>query len=124
MQSCYRVNPVHNVVNHAINRAQTYFSKRFAMTRHPARPPLTGTHPGASVSPSVAIEDWDALFTAVKARLTLAAHPRDGSTPKPTMSDTAQMERLCATVLDCVAALDQLHTTARDELMKRGSLKG
>lgn len=118
MQSSYRVKPLHNVLNQTINRALTHFSNRFPMTRLPDRPQFTSTNPGAAVSPNVAIEDWDVLFTAVKARLWLIGQPQDAPGPESPPADALQLVR--ASVLECVQALDQLHTTAQDELAKRG----
>lgn len=117
MQSSYPVNLVHHAVNQTINRALTHFSKRFPMTRHPERPQSTSTHPGAAVSPSVAIEDWDALFGAVKARLTLIGQPQDALGAEPPTAYALEAAR--AAVLECVQALDQLHATARQELARR-----
>lgn len=119
MQSSYPVNPFHEAVNRTINRALTHFSKRLSMTRHPARPESEPMSPVAAAPGAVAIEDWDAMFTAVKARLTLAAQSSNATTPQPAAADSAQVERLCATVLECVAALDQLQFKALDELARR-----
>lgn len=117
MQRSYRANIVQHAVNQTINWAMAHFSKRFAMTRHPARPQPKSTKPGAAVSPSLAIEDWDTLFTAVKARLTLIGQPLDAPAAEPKAAN--EMELFRASVLECVQALDQLHMTARDELARR-----
>lgn len=118
MQSHYPANPFHHAINQTINRALTRFNNRFAMSRQ-AGPEPKHIKPGAAVSCGIAIEDWDVLFTAVKTRLTLAAQPQGNPATQPMLADAAQVERICATVLDCVAALDQLHMTVRDELARR-----
>lgn len=96
------------------------------MTQRQARPESTEINPGAVESPGVAIEDWDTLFTAVKARLALLAQTqtqmpaRNPIATAPLSAEAAQLEHLCASVLECVAALDQLHATALDALAKAG----
>ena len=113
MQSSY---PVNLLVNQTINRALTHFSNRFAMTRHPERSQSTRIHPGATALPSVAIEDWDVLFSAVKARLTLIGQPQNAACAEPPTANALELVR--ASVLECVQALDQLHATARQELAR------
>jgi hypothetical protein len=121
MQLSYRVNPVH----HVLNRALIHFSKRLSMTRHTERPGSKSmTDPVGAVFPGVALEDWDAMFTAVKARLTLAAQAHAATTSRAMPADSAQLDRLSATVLECVASLDQLHSTAREALTACGRLPG
>lgn len=117
MPSSYRVNIIPHVVNQTINRALTHFCKRFAMMRHPERPQATSTKPCPVVPPSVAIEDWDALFSAVKARLTLIGQPQNAACAEPPTANALELVR--ASVLECVQALDQLHATARQELAGR-----
>lgn len=117
MPTFYRVNLFHEAINETVNQVLTHFSKRLSMSRHPAPPELTATQPDVAAPHNVAFEDWDAMFTAVKARLMLVARAPDGITPAPTVGDSAQVARLYVTVLECVAALDQLHSTARDGLM-------
>jgi diguanylate cyclase (GGDEF)-like protein len=56
----------------------------------------------------VSMTDWDALFDAVKERLRLVAHPA-------TAGDSAAQALAQRDVLECVAALDQLHITLRHE---------
>ena len=111
---------------HAINRTLTHFSQRFPMTRRIARLPPPPANPRVAVLPGVAMEDWDTLFTAVKARLTLIAQtelqtqtPHSEATARVS-ADAAQLARLCAGVLECVDALDQLHATARDTRVRAG----
>ena len=69
-----------------------------------------GVGPQAEPSSDVAIEDWDILLGAVKARLKLTV----GEEPGPRVHD--EVGRVRASVLECVAALDQLHTTMTHEL--------
>lgn len=69
--------------------------------------------PQPEPSSEVAIEDLDILLRAVKARLTLTV----GDAPGPRAHDDAA--RVRASVLECVAALDQLHTTMTHELARR-----
>jgi hypothetical protein len=71
----------------------------------------------AQPSSGVAIEDWDILLSAVKARLTLTV----GEEPGLRVHDDAG--RVRASVLECVAALDQLHTTMTHELDRRRQLE-
>ena len=86
-----------------------------AVANMPAWVPLPG------VSADVAIRDWDDLLCAVKARLRLIAGERLGATPEARAHDTAV--RVQAGVVDCVAALDQLHTTLTNELARREQLE-
>jgi diguanylate cyclase (GGDEF)-like protein len=75
----------------------------------------TDDHAAASaVLPGdVGIADWDALFGAVTTRLRVIAEPRSEpqGPPLPAAADSAR-----AHVLECVSALDQLHSTLRHEL--------
>ena len=119
MQSSYRVSPFHNVVNQTINLALTLFSKRFPMTRHPARPQFTSTNPGATVSPNVAIEDWDALFSAVTDRLTRIAKVQDTPSAQPRSGDALAL--LQDSVMECVQDLDRLRAMARQVLPMRAA---
>lgn len=75
---------------------------------------------GAETPPpqvSISIDEWGALFGAVKVRLRLAA----GQTPLPRFNDTPAALR--ATVLDCVDALDQLQALLGDALSGRAAAK-
>lgn len=69
----------------------------------------------------VAIGDWDDLLNAVKTRLRLSVgEPIEGkSTPR---SDETP-DRVRSSVLECVAALDHLHTTLTHELGRCRQLK-
>jgi diguanylate cyclase len=75
----------------------------------------------AEVASDVAIGDWDDLLSAVKARLRLTVGALPASTPEPQAHDAAA--RTQASVLECVAALDQLHTTLTHELGRRQQLE-
>jgi hypothetical protein len=63
--------------------------------------------------PTIEIEDWDDLFRAVESRLTLTVGPRLAGTPEPLAGDRAG--RIQVIVLECVSALDQLHTALTHE---------
>ena len=117
MQSSYPVNLAHHVVHQTIYRALAHFSNRLPMMRHPERLQSTVTHPEAVVSLGVAIEDWDALFSAVIARLTLIGQTQNARCAEPPTANALELVR--ASVMECVQALDQLHATARQELVRR-----
>lgn len=119
MQTSYRVSPSHNVFNQTINRALTHFTKCFPMTRHPAGPQFTSTNLGTEVSPDITTEDWDALFSAVTARLTLIAQPQDTRGAEPRGADALAL--LQGSVLECVQDLEQLHAMARQMLRRRAA---
>ena len=71
----------------------------------------------------VALDDWDALFDAVKMRLTQLATGRTEPSATGPGGDTAgDVARLRGDVLECVAALNQLHTTLTHEDSRRGEL--
>lgn len=77
--------------------------------------------PPPGVPADVAIGDWDDLLSMVKARLKrtvagLGASPLELAT----QDAPGQVE---ASVLDCVAALDQLHATLKHEFARRNSLQ-
>ncbi|MBP6251911.1 MAG: GGDEF domain-containing protein [Rubrivivax sp.] len=87
-----------------------------ATDRRAAEPARTrARHRDAQAQESnVAIQDWDAMLSAVKHRLTLTATQSShvlGGTLLPA-GDT----RVQTVVLECVSALDQLHLTLRHEL--------
>ncbi|WP_092007616.1 hypothetical protein [Polaromonas sp. OV174] len=65
---------------------------------------------------NIAIGDWDELFRAVEERLTLIVGTRPAGTPEPQMRDTAG--RIQVVVLECVSALDQLHTALTHERLR------
>lgn len=64
--------------------------------------------------------DWDDLFNAVKQRLTRIVSAHDGSAGAAAALTTGQM---CSAVLECVAALEQLHATVTTELVRRDGLE-
>ena len=65
----------------------------------------------------VAIGDWDAMFGAVTARLSLIVAKPLATTAASQPADAA--DRIRVAVLECVAALDQLHATLKFELGQR-----
>jgi diguanylate cyclase (GGDEF)-like protein len=84
--------------------------------------------PTLDLSSSAAIEDWHAMLDAVKARLRLTVSLARAETPATPESPThgathAKPGRTRANVLDCVAALDQLHTQVEHELGRRQDLE-
>ena len=68
---------------------------------------------------NVAIADWDELLNAVKARLRLSVEEPLGA-PEQGREPAGQTR---SSVLDCVAALDQLQTTLLHELGRRQQLE-
>lgn len=79
----------------------------------PAAPP--------NLSTDIAMEDWDDLFCAVKARLRLSVGERVAAAPEAPVNDAG--DRVRASVLECVEALDQLQATQRHELARRQRLE-
>lgn len=69
----------------------------------------------------IAVGDWDDLFNAVEARLQRSAGELLTEAPESASLDA--VARVQASVLECVAALDQLRTTARHELARRQQLE-
>lgn len=69
---------------------------------------------------TIAIEDWDALFCAIQAQLRQAVGEHLGVTP-PTPSHSVELTATLvqAIVLDCVAAMDQLHAALKQERSQR-----
>jgi diguanylate cyclase len=72
------------------------------------------------VARDVAIGDWDDLLSAVKARLKLTVGEGLPATSERDVHDAHWFQ---ASVLECVAALDQLHTTLTHELDRCRQLK-
>lgn len=70
-----------------------------------------------TASADVAIGDWDALFRAVKDRLRATAGTLSAAATEPAAQGAPGRAR--ASVLECVAALDQLHLTLTHELDRR-----
>ena len=84
---------------------------------------LSEPDPGMPYSPAdsgasdVAIADWDTLFSAVEARLTATVDELIAALPATSASTCANQVRI--SVLECVAALHQLHSTMAHELARR-----
>lgn len=84
---------------------------------------LSELDPGPRYSPAdcgssdVAIGDWDTLFSAVEARLTATVDELIAALPATSASTCANQVRV--SVLECVAALHQLHSTVAHELARR-----
>ena len=78
--------------------------------------PITGVLV-ARLPSNVAIGDWDDLLAAVKARLRLIVGEVRVATVEPPLRDTVAWVQ--DSVLECVAALDQLHSTLANELERR-----
>lgn len=71
-------------------------------------------------SEDVAIGDWDELFSAVEARLTSTVGELLAALPET--SALLSAIRIRTSVLECVAALHQLHATVTHELARRQRL--
>ena len=82
--------------------------------------PLAKTPPQDTRS-DVAIEDWNDLLSAVEARLRLIADTLLNINPEQGLLDPA--DRVRAGVLECVSALDQLHTTMANDAGRRQQLE-
>lgn len=67
----------------------------------------------------IAIEDWNALFRAVEARLLLSVGGKLASVPKSQASEAAELVQ--SVVLECVTALHQLHIALAQEREQRDS---
>lgn len=67
------------------------------------------------------MEDWDAMFAAVTARLALIGQPQYQTSAAKTADERLALVR--AAVLECVLALEQLHSTALQRLAKRDSAR-
>ncbi|MEO8120697.1 MAG: hypothetical protein ABI606_15430 [Rhodoferax sp.] len=72
-------------------------------------------------NPDIAIEDWDDLMCAVKTRLRRIADETSAAMPERQGQDL--VGRIRASVLECVEALDQLHTAQQHETSRRQRLK-
>lgn len=73
------------------------------------------------LSADLASGDWDVLFNAVKARIRSTVGDGPLLLCEPPTHDTAA--RVRARVLECVAALDQLHTMLTEERARRRQLE-
>ena len=69
----------------------------------------------------IGIEDWDDLLNAVKERLRLTVGKWQTTTPEPPTH--AKSGWVQASVLECVAALDQLQLTFMNERRKHQQLE-
>lgn len=85
---------------------------RVPQTVRPARP---------DAPPEIAIEDWDDLFSAIKARLrrVVAQRTQPLSAAQARVADGS----VRSNVLECAEALDQLQATLRHELGRRQRLE-
>lgn len=66
--------------------------------------------------PGTATGDWDLMFDAVRARLAQTVRERPGEQPAVPQLPASVVQ---AVVLDCVHALDQLHTALAEERSQR-----
>ncbi len=66
-------------------------------------------------------DDWDDLLNAVKTRLRQTVGEQSAAMPPPSVRDAAGQVQ--SSVLECVLALDQLHTTLAHELGRRRQLE-
>ena len=82
--------------------------------------PLTRA-PMPSVSSDVAVAEWDDLLSAVRIRLRQTVGEPVAPAPEPITRDAAGQVQ--TSVLECVLALDQLHTTLTHELGRRRQLE-
>ena len=84
------------------------------------RSPAVSFYAAGAGSADVAISDWDELFSAVEARLTSTVGELLAVLPETSASVSAN--RIRTSVLECVAALHQLHSTVTHELARRQRL--
>ncbi len=84
-------------------------------------PQNAGRENGSSTTseerPEIAVADWDDLFSAVKARLRLTVAEHEDGAP------LNGSRRIQTSVLECVLALDQLHSTLAQERERRLELE-
>ena len=71
--------------------------------------------PGRTAPPTIAAEDWSVLFDAVQERLSVAVSAQVASDK----SALVALERLQATVRECVGALQQLHEAQKHHRLHR-----
>ena len=81
---------------------------------------LNGSQPVMPCLSNIAEDDWDQLFHAVEARLRNCVGKQLSKTPQLPLQDPAALVE--AVVLECVAALDQLHTALKRERLQRREL--
>lgn len=82
---------------------------------------LQGNGARPAKSPDIRLCDWNDLFAAVKARLRALVGER--VTVRTVLSAPVRASQVQAGVLECVAALDQLHATLVQELARSGALE-
>lgn len=83
--------------------------------RQDVRCALYGVDTQPQQTVSISIDEWGALLGTVKARLRMTV----GEMHRPGFNDTAAA--VCASVLECVDALDQLHVMLGDALSAQPS---
>ena len=115
MQSGPGLQALPNGAGHGIKPradADMYDGKGGARLR---RPPLS------NVAGEIPVTDWDLLLNAIKARLLSTAGDALADLPEPMRQQS--IHQIQAGMVDCVAALDQLHLSLSKELAKRQHLK-
>jgi len=105
-------------------KSRTFMSNGGASQHGSANTPQGGFAPVGGppgLTETVPIEDWVDLVVAIGTRL------RDAVGEQPAGSHTLELpegaERVRASVLECVVALDQLHATLQAELQRRQALE-
>lgn len=83
------------------------------------QPPVFEPGPDAHVMPDSTIADWDLMFRAVLHRLRRIGSSEARARRHPSAVAAPDL----AAVLDCVAALEQLHQTLAAERMQRKPLE-
>lgn len=86
-----------------------------------AAPALAASAALAGPSREIANDDWDAMFRAVESRLRQTVGERLAVLAESQPQDAAG--RVQAIVLECVEALEQLHTALMRERDRRGQLE-
>lgn len=76
--------------------------------------------PAPDAGSDIAVGDWDNLFNAVMGRLIRTVYSPDIN---PTLQADPEAARIRTAVLECVEALDQLHTTVTAERKRREGLE-
>jgi diguanylate cyclase len=103
-----------------MSQSPTTTEREFADRATPtAESPMNATT--SELAFDVAIGDWDDLLSAVKSRLGSTAGELLEAATRPPHDPRAGRSQ--ASVLECVSALDQLQTTLRHELTRRGLLE-
>ncbi|MCU7372608.1 GGDEF domain-containing protein [Paucibacter sp. O1-1] len=98
-------------------------SPRFARPEYRQAMPDLLQGDGARAAPvgDIRLCDWDELFAAVKLRLRALVGER--LTVRTLLSAPVRASQVQAGVLECAAALDQLHATLLQELARSGALE-